>query len=343
MSMIGRIPLLFLLFWSALTLLFDGVIVHGITRQLLALSYAETTGTITASKVTESSDGDGSTYGFEVRYTYEVNGQKYVGDRYRYSQWRASNSSTVREVAQRHRKGTTVPVFYASDEPEEAVLLRGIQGFDLFMLLFMTPFNLVMIGGWYGRVRGRKQEDDLVGAFTRGGRLHVRLEKTGVVDIGLKTAGLCSFVAVFVVGIPTGFNPSLPTILLTWGALIVLSVFSAWKHGAKLEAGEYDVIVDQETRRLSLPVGANRKERLDVPWNQVSSISVEPHTTKDSEGNSHTSWRPTVVLNAPDGVQRSEVLVGWNDEVRATALVEWLKARLRHREPSGTARGRANA
>jgi len=134
---------------SALTLLFDGVIVHGITRQLHALSYAETTGTITASKVTESSDSDGSTCGFEVRYTYEVNGQKNVGDRYRYSQWRASNSST----------------------------------------------------------------------------------------------------------------------------------------------------------------------------------SVEPHTTKDSDGNSHTSWRPTVVINAPDGVQRSEVLVGWNDEVRATALVEWLKAR----------------
>jgi hypothetical protein len=194
-----------------------------------------------------------------------------------------------------------------------------------------------MLAGWHG-VLSRKKEDDLVGAFMRGGRQHVRLERTGAVTTGLMAFGFACFGAVFVVGFPTGFNPSLPTMVLTWGALLAISVYSARKHAAKLDAGDHDVILDEGLRRLSLPVGPGRSERLEVPWSQVSSISVETHTTKDSDGDSRTSWRPTVVLTTPDGEQQSEAIVDWNDEKRAAALVEWLKARLRHRQPVAKAR-----
>ncbi|WP_309888848.1 DUF3592 domain-containing protein [Archangium sp.] len=326
MSALGRIPLPFLLLWSALTLGFDGVILHGLTRQLQSMSYSRTTGTITHSTVTESSDSDGTTYGFDVRYLYEVNGQRYQGNHYRYNQWSASNRSVAKALEQRFPLGATVPVFHDPEAPDDAVLFTGVQGFDLFMLMFMGPFNLVMLGGWAG-VLSRRRRDE-VGAFMRNGRWHVRLEKTGAVATGFMTLGLSCFMAVFIVGFPTSFHPSLPTALLTWGAIIVISVLSARRHGAKLEAGDNDLIVDEGTRRLSLPVGPDRTQRLDIPWNQVCSVSVETHTTKDSDGDTQTTWRPTVMLTFANGTSRGEAIADWNDEQRATALVEWLKSRL---------------
>lgn len=65
---------------------------------------------------------------------------------------------------------------------------------------------------------------------------------------------------------------------------------------------------------------------------------METHTTKDSDGDPRTTWRPTVMLTFPSGTSRCEAIADWNDEQRATALVEWLKSRLRHREPAAKAR-----
>ncbi len=338
MSAIGRMPLFFVILWSALTLLFDGFIVHGVARQLLAMSYSETTGTITYSEVTESTDSDGTTYGFTVNYTYVVDGRTYASARYRYSMWSSSSRSPARTLKASFPEGATVPVFYDPAAPEDAVLATGVEGQELFLLMFMNPFNLVMLGGWYGVLFGRRKEDEEeVESFVHGGLLHVRLERTSPVAAGLVGFGLASFFGAFVVGIPAGMNPSLTTMLLTWSALIAVGVYSARKQAAKLAAGDYDLILDEGSRRLSLPVGPDRKERLEVRWSQVQSISVETHTTKDSDGDAQTSWRPTVVLTTPTG-ERSEAIVDWKDERRATALVAWLKSRLRQREPITRAR-----
>ncbi|HEX8439976.1 DUF3592 domain-containing protein [Archangium sp.] len=339
MNTVSRMPLLFVLFWSAVTLLFDGFILRGIVGQLQALSYSRTTGTITYSEVSEKTDSDGTTYGFVVRYAYEVDGRAYEGTRYRYSQSSSSNKAPARALKERFHEGATVPVFHSPEAPEEAVLETGVRGYELFFLLFMSPFNLVMLGGWYGVLLGRRKDEDEVGAFRRGDRVHVRLERTGAVAAGFVAFGVASFLAIFVVGIPTGFDPSLPTMLVTWGLLIATGVFFGRKHGAKLDAGDHDLILDEGTRRLSLPVGPDRTERLDVPWSQVHSVSVETHTSKDSDGDTVTTWRPTVVVTAANELgRRSEAIVDWKDEKRAAALVEWLKSRLRHRESVTKAR-----
>ncbi|HZH14394.1 MAG TPA: DUF3592 domain-containing protein [Archangium sp.] len=315
---------LFLIGWSAFTLTFDGKILKGLVRQSLAASYPHVPGTITHSQVVERRGGDGSSYGFEVRYVYEAAGRQYEGTHYRYGDLTSSHQRSMDGLARRFPAGATVPVFHPPEAPADAVLVPGVQGHDLFMLLFLTPFNLMMLVGWYGVYAGLRKEEEGVGAFTREGRVHV----ISAVAVGLLTLGGASLVVLFAVGLVTGFEPPLPVAVLSWAAVIATSVAVARRQRAKLDAGAYDLILDEPNRRLSLPVGPGREERLDVPWSQVKSVLVEERTQKDSDGDFVTHWYPTVVLTAPEGQLRNEALVEWNDETKATALVKWLGERL---------------
>ncbi|MCY1083089.1 DUF3592 domain-containing protein [Archangium lansingense] len=328
MGALNAVLVLFLLAWSALTLVFDGVILYGITRQTLARSYPHVPGTITHSQVVKNSDSDGTTYRFEVRYSYEVNGQRYEGTRYRYSAWGSSSSSPSAEAARHFTVGATVPVFHHPEAPGDAVLLTGVQGMDLFLLLFMNPFNLVMLAGWYGAVYSLRKKDEGVGAFMRDGRVHVRLDGMSAGAAGVLAFGGASFLSIFVVAFATGANPSMVTAVLTWVAVIAAGVYFARRQRVKLDSGAYDLIVDEPNRRLSLPVGPDRVDRLDVPWGQVKSFLVESRTKKDGDGDPVTVWCPTVVLTVSQGEYRNEALVEWNDEDKATFLVKWLEERL---------------
>lgn len=341
MRALNVVLLLFILVWSAFTLMFDGMILQGLARQTLATFYPHAPGTITHSQVVErgNSDGDGTLYGFEVRYAYEVDGRRYEGTRYRYASWSSSDRAMAADAVRRFPVGARVPVFHHPEAPADAVLVTGVQGHDLYMLLFMNPFNLVMLTGWYGVWSVlRKKEEDPVGAFPRAGRVHVRLQGMGVRAAGLLAFGGTSFVSIFVVAFMTGGDPSLPFAVLTWAAVIAVGVLFARKQRAKLDSGDYDLIVDELNRRLSLPAGPGREERLDVPWSQVKSVMVEKRTRTDSDGDTLTVWCPTVVLTGAQGESRSEALIEWSEENKATALVDWLESRLRLRGAGDRAR-----
>ncbi len=92
------------------------------------MSYSRTTGTITHSAVTEDSDSDGTTYGFDVRYLYEVNGQRYQGDRYRYNPWSSSSRSAAKALEQSFPLGATVPVFHNIHVKEGLTASRASAG-----------------------------------------------------------------------------------------------------------------------------------------------------------------------------------------------------------------------
>jgi uncharacterized protein DUF3592 len=330
MRVLSAVMLLAILACTALTLAFDGKILHGIARQTLAAFHPRVSGTITHSRVVEHRDSDGSTYGFEVRYVHEVDGRRYEGTQYRHGAWHSSNRSAAEDLARRFPVGATVPVFHHPETPDDAVLVTGVQGQDLFLLLFMNPFNLMMLTGWYGALRVlRGKEEDRLGAFMRDGRVHVRLEGVSVLAVGVMALGGASFLSIFAVGFVTGFEPPLPVAVLTWGAVIATGVVFARRQRAKLESGDSDLILDETNRRLSLPVGSGREARLDVPWSQVKSVLLEERTRKDHEGDTVSLWCPTLVLTVPQAGERNEALVEWNDEHKAEVLVKWLTSRLR--------------
>ncbi|KFA92921.1 DUF3592 domain-containing protein [Archangium violaceum] len=339
MRFLYAVMLLFILAATALVLAFDGKILHGIARQGLAAFHPSAPGTITRSRVVEHRDSDGSTYGFEVRYAYEAGGRAYEGSQYRYGAWRSSNKRVAEDLARRFPVGAIVPVFHDPESPGDAVLVTGIQGVDLFLLLFMNPFNLVMLVGLRG-VLGLLLggDEERLGVFMRAGRVHVRLEGVSALAVGVMALGGSSFLSIFVVGFVTGFEPPLAVAVLTWGAVLTTGVVFARRQRAKLDSGDCDLILDETNRRLSLPVGAGREARLDVPWSQVTSVVLEERTEKDNEGDLVTRWCPTLVLAAPHGGKRNETLVEWSDEHKAAVLVKWLKSRLPHAQ--GVEKGR---
>jgi len=68
-----KIPLIFGMFWSAMTLLLDFFVLVPVTRQILAVSYPSTTGTILSSEMVYGEDDDGgTTFGVAVSYRYSV-------------------------------------------------------------------------------------------------------------------------------------------------------------------------------------------------------------------------------------------------------------------------------
>jgi hypothetical protein len=141
---------IFTLFWTGVVGMFDGHIGLNLYRSIRALRFAEAPGTVLASQVTTSHGSKGSTqYAVAIRYSFEVGGVARKGDRYRYGGFDStSDSRWANTVVQQNPLGAAVKVYYDPADPANAVLSRGISGGDLFILLFLTPFNLIMFGLW---------------------------------------------------------------------------------------------------------------------------------------------------------------------------------------------------
>lgn len=322
-------PIALLVVWSLLTLGADALIFHGVVRDLWAMGYPQVTGTITDSAV-KVSRGKSTTYRLDVRYTYAVNGQRFTGNRHRYSSRGVSDQDEVEAQARRYAVGAEVPVFHAPDAPADSVLEPGITGGDLFLMLFLLPFNVVMVGLMVMAFT-RREETAEVRPEQREGRLHVSLNDTSPALAGAYGAAGTAFATIFLVGIPTGFNPSVPVALLAWAAIVAAGVYAVrWKRG-RMASGHYDLVLDPSARRLSLPAIGDRPARLDVRWDEVQSITVETHTRKTSKGGTQLSYRPTLLLSVGEPSRRRQVLVDWSDPDRAEVLVAWLRARVKPR------------
>lgn len=325
----------FALFWSGLTLAFDGFITKAAFQQIQALHYPTVRGTITSSKVEASEDSDGTTYRPAIQYTYSVGGKQYQGDRYRYGQM-GSGDHSAQEIVARHRAGMQVEVHYAAGDPADAVLKAGLEGCDLFLMMFMLPFNLVMLGLWVaiaGGLRSRLFPPVAGGAkvVDDGRTLRVRLSPWRPFYLGVVVSGGLAFVLVFVFGFGFGFNAPVEVILVAWG-LILGGGAIAWLYGwRKLARGDSDLVIDEFGGSVTLPRNFGRQEEVAVPAGKILGIEVERDEARDSDGDRRRSYVPTLIFTESDGSERREKLVQWYDERSAEGFVAWLRERLRIR------------
>ena len=220
--------LVFVGFWSAITLIFDVMLVVSAWRQIQAQGYPSVVGAITHSEVDAHHDGDGTTYSADVKYVYTVDGREHRGDRYRYGEMASSDRNAHRIVASLP-VGKEVPVYYEPADPADAVLKTGIEGSDLFMALFMTPFNIVMLGGWCVLgcgvyVRLLKPPAGGAKVVHHGFRAHVySVSKPTLVAAAATLLGT-SFVSIFIVGFGFGFNPPVEVIVTVWTVVLLLTL-----------------------------------------------------------------------------------------------------------------------
>lgn len=332
--------LIFGLFCSGMTLAFDGFIAWGAWRQFRALTYSTATGRITHSEVEESGGEDGPTYRPNLKYKYHVADREYQGSQYRYGQW-SSGDRNAQRIAIEYPVGREVVVYHNPNNPSDAVLIVGMEGCDLFLAMFILPFNLVMLGTWiaagasvYQRLArppagGVKIWDD-------GFRVRLRLSLIRPLYVGATAAGGLAFAGVFIVGFAFGFNPSMPIMLSTWGLILGGGAGTyLYQHG-KLSRGHFDLVIDDIAQTLSLPRTKDRQTETVVPIRCITSVEVQQIEKRTSDGNVH-SYVPVLVFADETGPVRREKLIEWWDQARAEELAAWLRERLRIAPPRGDA------
>jgi len=329
--------IVFGLFWSAMTLLFDGLTGVPAVRQAFAMRFSSTEGTIITSEVTEHDGDDGTTYGVKVSYSYSVGDQDYMGDRYRYAT-SSSSGSWARRVVNALPPGTKVRVYYDPANPQNSLLKPGIAGSDLFQLMFMTPFNAVMIGFWWAagstlRLKWFKPPAGGVTLKTGLRRTRARLNSFSPLATGLATVALLAFVGTFIVAFGLGgSHPPLRTMVVIWSVILAGGLLTAAWHWANILSGKYDLILDELNGSLQLPLTQGRKTRQTVAVAKVQSVYVSTIEKRSSDGDGSTkTYVPTLRIGETE--ERQEPLVEWQDAGKAQAFAEWLQEKLLVKTP----------
>jgi Protein of unknown function (DUF3592) len=339
---VGAFLIFFILFWSAITLVFDRQILQSGFQQLGTTSFQETQGRIVNSSVKTHEDHEGAdTYSLEVSYRYEVRGKEYFSNRYRYKAM-STNDGFAHRMSEELYEGVSIPVYFNPARPSEAVLVRGMEGIDLFTILFITPFNMVMLGGWWAIFiwayrRYKKPEAGGVKYLEQGRHTVFKLHYKSPLATAMVTIGASTFLGVFAVAFPFGFHPSLVLMGIVWTVILSVTAYFTYNSWRQNQSGEHDLIIDDSRQTVSFcPMQINLENvtlkdlwkvgqfsaRVSVHRSQIQNIFIESKTTTDSDGDSKTNYFATIQW------QQQAVLMMTTDKEQVEEFVAWLRRRI---------------
>ena len=267
--------LIWLLGWSGITLTFDVIIARGITRQLLSLHYKRTVGTVEKSAVAIH-HGEDVTLNVDIEYSYEVDGVGYENSLYRYG-FQTSGDHDVRRVVARHPVESLVDVYYNPQDPQDSLLAPGISWLDLFILLFMLPFNLVMVGVFcytLGARIGRSLRLSPIAVAVRRRDTTWFFKVYDVLPITAAgvTALAVSFVSIFVVGFGQVLISGWVLVISAWCCVLVASgaAYCYIKPEVTAEVNGYRQQIAVQLKQESDPVVAE--------FSKIESVTVREKT-----------------------------------------------------------------
>lgn len=314
------------LIWSSLTLLFDFTISREIAGEWRSRSFAETTGHVKSSKLTTSRSSRSISYIADIVYDYSVNGRTFTASKLRYGVMFNSSRDQAQSAVDKHPVGAETPVYFDAENPSDAVLEPGLSGVGLLTTVFITPFNVIMLGLWLALVDAVRNLNPNrpaggVPLIKRGWMTRARMPRFTAFAVGMLTLGGTSFAAIFIVGFSTKMNPSPNTAIATWCAVLGLSVFAAARRWLKIQSGVEDLVLDEDTLTLTLPLTFGRKETVRVPFSEVKAFVVESVEQRGSKGGVSYTFAPAVHFK--DG-RKGEKLADWGSRERADSFVAWL-------------------
>ena len=306
-------------------------------RQVRSLRYETTTGVVTASAVQEheSTDlgGPRHTYSAAVKYHYFVAGKAYSGDRYRYVQGSSSDDSAWQVVGE-YPVGKRVPVYYCPEDPADSLLHPGLEGFDLFVAMFLLPFNLLPIGvfalvvadlGPLCRVSPGGRQDvgrrpRGAGAAAAGGAARRCLPRYGDRGVSRHLPG-----RFFLRRIPSAkVGDVLRLAHCRWQFSVGLRGHRVVAEPGWVRSGDR-----HRGREGFASTDLREKCRVQLPLHELTSIEVRDAEPRRMRGGLCYSDCPTLVFTGADGISRAEKLAQWADPRRAESLAAWLRQRLK--------------
>jgi hypothetical protein len=316
---------IFTLFWSGIVLCFDAMMLREVAGQIRSEKFPTIPGEVLRSEVTTSSSRKGTSYKAVIRYRYVVEDHPYESARLRFGQFSSSDRQGAYALVAQYRPGTRVTVHFNPRNPSEALLQPGLEGIDLFLPMFITPFNVVMIGLWTVPalwVRGKwfRRVAGGVKIIQDGPRLRIPLPKTPPLTVGMLCLGGLSFAAIFVVGFGTKMNPSVPVMELTWLCVIGLSVFFAGRRWLRIRSGAEDLVIDELSRTLTLPRTFGRTDSQTVAFSDLRGIGVLAVPHRGRRGGTYETYAPVVEL----AQNSDEKLADWPNKKTAENFAAWL-------------------
>jgi len=329
----GTFALIWLVGWTVCTLAGSAIWVTTMVWQAGTSSYVSTEGTITSSRVETQSDSEGTSYEAKVSYDYEAGGQVFHGNRISYATRFTSGRKAAAEIVRRHPVGKRVKVYYSPAKPAAAVLEPGIRGTDFFMPLFLLPFNLIAIGGWYAVFVSRRAGVRPPGLSIKDDGLKVVARLYNVRPI--TAAGVALLVASFVLMFVCAFEiipaPS------DW------VVGGAWCAALAVAAGAYAMFRQPRTRLeydpLSGRIAIVEADGQQRAFQSSEVVRVSVHESRgsqrgaperhDDDGQRLPNFSPIVTYRDAQQVERTIQLANWSSQEAAEWTASWLRRKLR--------------
>ena len=176
--------------------------------------------------------------------------QEYRGTRIRY--YKLWHQKGVYDFIELHPAGKKVTVYYDPANPEEAVLLNGVDGGPLFMAMFLMPFNCGGLIALYLLIyywRGSTRLPFMI--LENDGEIRVR-QSVGIMAVfGIALFSSCILVACFV-ACCGGMPPSFGGMLTAWSVVAACSMFVCINIAWLKANGYYDVVFDRIEKTLTI-------------------------------------------------------------------------------------------
>lgn len=315
----------FAMFWTAIVGFFDVTAGSEVLNAVRSDDFRTTTGTVTSNEVVRRMGDDGPRYIAEIRYAYSVAGRHYTGDKYRFGAFNRTDKRWARQLADAHPVGRSVTVYYDADNPALSVLAPGLQGSSLLILMFLAPFNVVMLGMWWYVLPSiwhwwNGTERPPARWFREGGATRVRLPYLPPLATAFGTLGICAFAGIFAIAFTAGFEPSVDTMSTAWVLVLGVSVAAGFNIWRMERQGDFDLVIRE--RIVELPAMYGRTARRTLDRSAISGVAIKTTEYPDSE----QSTTYDVRLARRDGDH--ETVVSWHDGHSAERLAAWLREKL---------------
>jgi hypothetical protein len=321
-------PLLLLVCWTGIIFAGTYALLETTLRQYLARSFSTTPGKILRSEVGR---GAARRRGVEIEYNYTVDGVRYTSHRYRYDdhniamEWNAA--------VEAHPRWSSQTVYYNPKNPADALLQPGVNGCDMFLLLFTLPLNVLTFTLWrtlitQWREKFRIRPAGGVRILKQPGETRVSLGETSAFTAGLYGMAAGAVIASLPILITGGFDPPMRLMKTAWAVVLAAGVaVFVWRLARKW-SGLYDLRIDQASQIVTLPPTAGRQQTLSISRREISAVSMQRRVSKSPSG-THFSYLPALNRDGSHVEPRSVKLVtwGWSEE-KARAFSQWLSQEL---------------
>lgn len=273
----------------------------------------------------------------KISYTYTIGGQTYSGDRVRYAEWSSSSSGHAQSLVQRYPPGAPISVHYNPARPEVSVIEPGLSDESRFVLVFLAPFNFILIGIWAFAWRSLSGRATRLPQPQESGVIRYRLAPVSVFMVAGIFAMAVAVPAVFIFAFTIGTRISALQLSVLAGSIAAAAILGGFWWHWRVASGAYDFTIDPVRQLVRLPrVRCGKDEPREVPLTDVRDvIVVRSETTKVN----NQPVKDVVVVLAPSKAGKASTgaaaesrrvrLTSWSDTTVARKFAAALRKRLK--------------